>query len=165
MTVNEIKTTETIEKVIAREYIAFDGQKFETEEECKKYEGSAFAVVKNKLKRIVVDNLDEVNPEGCGDSEIEIFDISTADQLDNLKQYAMLKIEFHNPYMTSKGIENNAKNLNSLTYGHEVMICWSYNYDTVWCYGDGSIKAYGNYFEGLYTYLIDRERKKSENKN
>lgn len=164
MTVNEIKRTETVEKVIAREYIAFDGEKFSEEEECKRYEKSAFAVVKNKLKRIAYANLDEVNPEGCGDSDIEIFDITTADQLDSLKQYVRLKMGFHNPYMTSEEIEANVKDLSSLTYGHEVLICWSYDHDAVWCYGDGSIKAYGEYFENLYTYLVDRERKKNESK-
>lgn len=38
MKVNEIRKTETIEKLVRTEYIAEDGTVFSNEEECKKYE-------------------------------------------------------------------------------------------------------------------------------
>lgn len=41
MKVNEIRKTETIEKLVRTEYIAEDGTIFRSEEECKKYEESA----------------------------------------------------------------------------------------------------------------------------
>ena len=41
MKVNEVRKTETIEKLVKIEYIAEDGTIFYNEEECKKYEESA----------------------------------------------------------------------------------------------------------------------------
>lgn len=38
MRVNEVRKTETIEKLVKIEYIAEDGTVFESKEECKKYE-------------------------------------------------------------------------------------------------------------------------------
>lgn len=38
MRVNEVRKTETIEKLVRIEYIAEDGTVFRSEEECKKYE-------------------------------------------------------------------------------------------------------------------------------
>lgn len=38
MKINEVRKTETIEKLVRVEYIADDGTIFRSEEECKKYE-------------------------------------------------------------------------------------------------------------------------------
>ena len=45
MRVNEVRKTETIEKLVRIEYIAEDGTVFRSEEECKKYEESALFVI------------------------------------------------------------------------------------------------------------------------
>lgn len=156
MTKNEVKVTKTIEEVVRTEYIAYDGEKFDSESECVKYEGSAFCVVKNKLNRIVDGDLGDINEESCGDYEIEIFDIPAAEDLANLKQYVYLKLNKNCPGMSKASIDSELKRLNSLTHGHEVLICWSYEGDTVWCYGDGSAKAYGEYYEHLYTNIMNR---------
>lgn len=52
MRVNEVRKTETIEKLVRIEYIAEDGTVFRSEEECKKYEESALFVISKELKRL-----------------------------------------------------------------------------------------------------------------
>ena len=52
MKVNEIRKTETIEKLVRTEYIAEDGTVFSNEEECKKYEESTLFAISKKLKRL-----------------------------------------------------------------------------------------------------------------
>lgn len=52
MRVNEVRKTETIEKLVRIEYIAEDGTTFRSEEECKKYEESALFVLSKELKRL-----------------------------------------------------------------------------------------------------------------
>ena len=52
MKVNEIRKTETIEKLVRTEYIAEDGTVFRSEEECKKYEESALFAISKELKRL-----------------------------------------------------------------------------------------------------------------
>ena len=80
MKVNEIKKTETIEKLVRTEYIAEDGTIFNNEEECKKYEESALFAVNKELKRMGNKNYlsyCDIN-DGCScDEKVEIFDIQT----------------------------------------------------------------------------------------
>lgn len=52
MRVNEVRKTETIEKLVRTEYIAEDGTVFRSEEECKKYEESALFAISKELKRL-----------------------------------------------------------------------------------------------------------------
>jgi hypothetical protein len=84
MRVNEIK--KTVEQVVRVEYVAEDGQIFYNEEECKKYEESALFAVSKQLKRL---NTKELNmysllDEGCEDDLVEIFNIQTEKDLENL---------------------------------------------------------------------------------
>ena len=54
MRVNEVRKTETIEKLVKIEYIAEDGTVFESKEECKKYEESAlFALSREWVTKII----------------------------------------------------------------------------------------------------------------
>ena len=52
MRVNEVRKTETIEKLVRTEYIAEDGTVFRSEEECIKYEESALFAISKELKRL-----------------------------------------------------------------------------------------------------------------
>ena len=52
MKVNEVRKTETIEKLVKIEYIAEDGIVFRSEEECNKYEESALFAISKELKRL-----------------------------------------------------------------------------------------------------------------
>ena len=48
----EIKTTETIEKVVG--YEAIDGKRFDSKDECEKYDKTAAAVIKADFKKLIV---------------------------------------------------------------------------------------------------------------
>lgn len=157
MTRKEIKRT--VEELVRVEYVAEDGQVFYTEEECKKYEKSALFAVSNKLKKLNADNYTSVTDlfgEGYEEDEVEIFDIQTDEDLENLRRYLYLKLKENGA--TDRGIEDcfvsvdgtrNNFVFNGVTKGHEVIICWSCDKDHFWVYRNGSI-------EGCLSYLRDK---------
>ena len=157
MKINEVKRT--IEKVVRVEYIAEDGQVFYNEEECKKYEGSALFAVSKQLKKLntkytsVYDLLGEGNEE----DEVEIFDVQTDKDLENLRRYLYLKLQKNGAKanniqdcFTSETRKDYV--FDSVTKGHEVIICWNYDQDCFWVYKDGSI-------EGLLGFLREKMMK------
>jgi len=80
MRVNEVRKTETIEKLVKIEYIAEDGTVFESKEECKKYEESALFALSRQLKRMGNENYIshcDINDDCSCDEKVEIFDIQT----------------------------------------------------------------------------------------
>ena len=90
MKVNEIRKTETIEKLVRTEYIAEDGTVFSNEEECKKYEESALFAISKELKRMCNKNYlshYDINDDCSCDEKVEIFDIQTERDLENLRRY------------------------------------------------------------------------------
>ena len=93
MRVNEVRKTETIEKLVRTEYIAEDGTVFRSEEECKKYEESALFAISKELKRLTKDNTSqsEINDNFSYDDTVEIFDVQTERDLENLRRYLYLK--------------------------------------------------------------------------
>lgn len=94
MRVNEVKQTKTIEELVRTEYIAEDGVTFSNEEECKKYEESALFAISKELKRLTKDNTSqyEINDNFSCDNAVEIFDIQTERDLENLRRYLYLKM-------------------------------------------------------------------------
>lgn len=52
MKINEVRKTETIEKLVRIEYVSDDVTVFGSEEECKKYEESALFAISKELKRM-----------------------------------------------------------------------------------------------------------------
>lgn len=171
MRVNEIKRERTIEEVVRVEYIAEDGQVFYNEEECKKYEESALFAVSKQLKKLHTKSLSVYSllAEGCEDDEVEIFDIQTDKDLENLKRYLYLKAKKNGA--TEDGIktcftaENEKRKdyvFDAVTKGHEVIICWSYDRDHFWVHRDGSIEGYLNYLRDRMTKLITPETKENE---
>lgn len=140
MKVNEIK--KTVEQVVRVEYIAEDGQVFYNEDECRKYEESALYAVSKQIKKYdgylsVYTLLDE----GCDEEEVEIFDVQTDKDLENLQRYLYLKA------IKNGGIERYVKEnintaFNHVTNGHEVIIWWNYDGNCFYAYGDGSIEGY-----------------------
>ena len=95
MRVNEVRKTETIEKLVRIEYIAEDGTVFRSEEECKKYEESALFVISKELKRL--DNKKNGASEydiydECSDEYlVEIFNAETERDIENIRRYVYLK--------------------------------------------------------------------------
>ena len=160
---HEIKKTETIEKVVGVEYIAEDGMIFYDEEECKKYEESALFAVSKKLKRLsgVHTSIYDFIEEGCEENALEIFDVQTEKDLENLRRYLYLTI-------TKNGASENSVRdcftsvdgkradfvFDNVTTGHEVLIFWSYEEDWFWVYKDGSLEGYFSWLRDKYNKII-----------
>lgn len=158
---NEIK--KTVEEIIGVEYIAEDGTIFNNKEECEKYEESALFVVSNKLKRLNTKEtyINDFNDEGSCDCELEIFDIQTEEDLNNLRRYLYLKSITNGA--TEKGIKDaftsdDGKRENyvfdSVTIGHEVLVFWSYDKDWFWVYKDGSLNGYFEFLKERYNKIV-----------
>lgn len=169
MRTNEIK--ETVEKVVRVEYIAEDGEVFRNEEECKKYEESALFVISKQLKRLTTENIisqNDINDGLSVDDMVEIFDIQTEKDLENLRRYLYLKAKKNGASESSIKscftTENDNRNdfvFNNVTLGHEVIIFWNYAEDWFWVYRDGSINGYCEFFRDKITKLITPEVKEN----
>ena len=166
MKVNEIRKTETIEKLVRTEYIAEDGTVFSNEEECKKYEESALFAISKELKRLTKDNTSqyEINDNFSCDDAVEIFDVQTEMDLENLRRYLYLKMRKNGASedsvkecFTSKDGKRDKHVFDGVTAGHEVMIFWNYDEDWFWVYNDGSINGYCEFFREKITNLITQK--------
>jgi hypothetical protein len=169
MKIQEIK--KTVEQVVGIRYIAEDGTEFKSAEECKAYEDSAMFIVLRKLKKVTTNNLSEYSliEAGSDDNELEIFDIQTQEDLDNLRRYLYLKLiksgakeENFKDCFTSVDGKRTDYVFDNLTYGHEVMIFWSYENDWFWVYDDGSVEGYCRFIKRKYEQII--KSMKEENK-
>ena len=158
---NEIK--KTVEEIVGVEYIAEDGTIFNNKEECEKYEKSALFVVSNKLKRLNTKEtyINDFNDEGSCDCELEIFDVQTEEDLNNLRRYLYLKAITNGA--TEKGIKDaftseDGKRENfvfdNVTIGHEVLVFWSYDKDWFWVYKDGSLNGYFELLKERYDEIV-----------
>ena len=158
---NEIK--KTVEEIIGVEYIAEDGTIFNNKEECEKYEESALFVVSNKLKRLTTKEtyINDFNDEGFCDCELEIFDVQTEEDLNNLRRYLYLKAITNGA--TEKGIKDaftsdDGKRENyvfdNVTIGHEVLVFWSYDKDWFLVYKDGSLNGYFELLKERYDKIV-----------
>ena len=158
---NEIK--KTVEEIIGVEYIAEDGTIFNNKDECEKYEESALFVVSNKLKRLNTKEtyINDFNDEGSCDCELEIFDVQTEEDLNNLRRYLYLKAITNGA--TEKGIKDaftsdDGKRENyvfdNVTIGHEVLVFWSYDKDWFWVYKDGSLNGYFELLKERYDKIV-----------
>lgn len=169
MRINEIKKTKTVEEVLRTEYIAEDGKIFYNEEEARKYEESARFMLSKELKRLNKEGTTHYDfHEGNDDSMLEIFDIRTEKDLENLKRYIYLEMQ-HNgasevnikDCFSSEERKNWA--IDNITAGHEVLIFWSYDKDWVWTYGNGSIEGYFDWIRENYKKIISQKEEKKEN--
>ena len=160
---NEIKTTKTIEEVVRVEYIAEDGQVFSNEDECKKYEESALFVVSKKLKKLNTEWVSHYDliENGCEEDELEIFDVQTEEDLDNLRRYLYLKAikngasdKYIKDCFTSKDGKRADFVFDNVTIGHEVLIFWSYECDWFWTHKDGSLEGYFSWIRDKYNKLV-----------
>ena len=158
---NEIKRT--IEEVVRVEYIADDGTTFRDEEECQKYEASALFTVSKSLKRLnsKFASIYDLTESGCEEEELEIFDIQTEEDLENLRKYLYLKLSKNRASETMIndcfGYNSKAREdfvLKNITAGHEVLIFWSYDNDWCWTHRDGSLEGYFSWLRDKYTKII-----------
>lgn len=174
MKVNEVK--ETREVVVRTEYVAEDGTIFYNKEECDKYEASALATVSRKLKRLNKRTICEGDIfDDAGEGEVEIFDVQSQEDLDDLEKYLRLKLVHNgwndtedascgaNPFTSIDGKRENYV-FENVTYGHEVMIFWNYEEDWFWVYKDGSIEGMKKYIQEKIEKLIKTEERGNDNK-
>lgn len=163
MRVNEVKQTKTIEELVRTEYIAEDGTVFRSEDECKKYEESALFAISKELKKLTKDGTSqsEINDNFSYDDTVEIFDIQTERDLENLRRYLYLKARNNgasessvNDCFKSTDGKRNSYVFSNVTYGHEVMVFWDNEEQWFWVYNDGSINGYCEFFREKITKLI-----------
>ena len=122
---------------------------FYKEEECKKYEKSTLFAVRKQLKKLNNRYLSvyDLCNEGNYDCEVEIFDVQTDKDLENLRRYLYLKA------INNGASEENIQEcfssdkykeqiFDGVTKGYEVIIWWNCYYDNFWVYRDGSIDGY-----------------------
>ena len=163
----ENKITRTEEVVVRIEYVAEDGQVFYDKAECEKYEASALFAVSKQLKKLNTRNLSvyDLISEGSDEDEVEIFDIQTEKDLENLRRYLYLKAtqngareQYLEDCFTAKDEIRKDYVFDGVTIGHEVIICWSYDKDHFWVHRDGSIEGYLSYLRDKMTKLITPEK-------
>lgn len=160
MKVNEIK--KTIEQVVRVEYIAEDGAIFYSEEECKKYEESALFAVSKQLKKLGKTTVYGLLGEGSEEDDVEIFDIQTEKDLENLRRYLYLTCRKNGAsensieecFKSKDGTSRKDYVFDGVTIGHEVIICFSYDKDWFWVHRDGSFEGYLSYLKDKWTKLI-----------
>ena len=169
MYTNEIK--ETVERVVRVEYVAEDGEIFRNEEECKKYEESALFAISKKLRRLIDRPIShyKINEECSDEDEVEIFDIQTEKDLENLRRYLYLKAKINGASehcikscFTSDDSKRKDFVFDGITVGHEVIIFWNYESNWFWVYKDGSINGYAEFFKEKITKLIEQENKSNK---
>lgn len=164
MKVNEIR--ETREVVVKTEYIAEDGTKFRNQEECEKYEQSAIGVAKRKLKILNRHYVCDLLPWGCCEDMVEVFDVQSQEDLDNLEMYLRLKVKDkdgeYNPFVSKNGKRKDCV-FENVTYGHEVIIFWDYEVEYFWVYKDGSIQGLLDYMKEKLTNNIYPNKEEETN--
>lgn len=156
MRVNEVRKTETIEKLIRTEYIAEDGTIFRSDEECKKYEESALFAVSKQLKRLDGDSFKnggsseyDIYSECSDEFLVEIFNAETEKDIENIRRYVYLKALSNSSHINKSDVD-----LPNITAGHEIIIHWSYDEDSCWTIGNGSIDAFCDYIRDNLMSLI-----------
>lgn len=157
---NEIKRT--VEEVVRVEYITEDGQVFYNEEEAKKYEESALFAVNKRLKRLNIDGTSTYDflENGSEEDSLEIFDVQTEEDLENLRRYLYLKLikngaseKSIKDCFTSDGVHRVDFVFDNVTTGHEVLIFWGYDEAWFWTYKDGSLEGYFSWLRDKYTKI------------
>lgn len=168
----ENKVTKMVEELVRIEYIAEDGKIFYEAKECEKYEASALFVISCQLKRLNKKDISvyDILSEGSDEDKVEIFDVQTEKDLENLRRYLYLTAkqngateEYIKECFSSE--EDNRKDLifDNVTAGHEVMIYWNYDCDGFWTYRDGSIEGYLEYLRDRITECITPKEERSFN--
>lgn len=84
---------EIVKKEYVTEYIAFDGEIFLDAEECKKYEASARAVVKQMAMehRIFESSRFSIFEMGCEDEDVEVFYIRDEQAFQTVGRYILFE--------------------------------------------------------------------------
>ena len=168
----ENKVTKMVEELVRIEYIAEDGKIFYEAKECEKYEASALFVISSQLKRLNKKDISvyDILSEGSDEDKVEIFDVQTEKDLENLRRYLYLTAkqngateEYIKECFSSEKDYRKDLIFDNVTAGHEVMIYWNYDCDGFWTYRDGSIEGYLEYLRDRITECITPKEERSFN--
>lgn len=152
-----MKTREIKELQVVRvEYIAEDGEVFYRQEDCEQYEKSILFVAKKNLTRLNTEYMSvyDLLLEGCDDTEVEVFDIQTEKDLDNLKKYLYLNARQHG----ASEFDLEHSDIQNITIGHEVIIWWSYDKDNFYIQGNGSLDSYLEFIRNNFKTCLEKKR-------
>lgn len=133
-------------------FVAFDGEEFSSEAECKKYEESAYAVLKKAYEPLIIGSTTEYGLYGIGseDCDIDIIKVNNVDELLIVNKY----IQFINHDTSTRDLFS-VKDI-----GKETIIEWSYDRDYV--YRMPSISEYiENISCALETIIEDYAKEKN----
>lgn len=94
---------EIIKKEIVKTYESIDGKIFKNEEECKKYDETAYAVINAEFRTTILKIITEYdllgNGTGSEDYDIAIINIKNHEDLDKVNRMIQLTNEkYHNSY-------------------------------------------------------------------
>ena len=112
-------------------FVANDGTEFRTEEDCKKYDESAYGVLNAKYKKLVINTDVEEGFFGFGgcDATIEIVRVKDEKDADTVMQMLF----FINPHLKNEGMEHIVERDNALveraTKGELLVIDRGYDYE------------------------------------
>ena len=93
----QIETKEIIKKEYVNSYVAIDGSRFNSENECKKYEESAKMVAYSKYLPLVIYRKSEYEIYGTGSDEYEI-DIIKIKQIEDIDTILHIYSLYHPSY-------------------------------------------------------------------
>lgn len=127
----KVETREILKKEYINNYIAIDGTRFTTEDECKKYEQSAKMTVYSKYQPLVISRKSEYEIYGTGSDEyeIDIIKIKQSEDIDTLIQLYSL----YHPTRNEKDVLMERENLINWFSDKEIVFigrgCGYDNYD------------------------------------
>lgn len=126
-------------------YKAFDGKEFNTEEECRKYENSAFGVISARyadIPKVITNEYALLNGFGSEENNVEVVKVRNDSDIN-----AILQMYIHYNYTTSSNVEC-PRELEILNKCREENICAvigrGYDDDSFWIFG-----TYNKLYEGL----------------
>ena len=121
----ELKQIREIKEEVIVGYEAIDGTTFKDKEQCIKYEETAEAVIKAKIKPYLLGVSTEYefyNYRGCDDSEVEVFEVPNEQVFDDICMY--IKIN-ERPKYNGEVTLPEAKQF----VGGRLILTWNYDHD------------------------------------
>ena len=153
---------EIIKKEIVKTYESIDGKIFNSEEECKKYDETAYAVINAEFKSTIVKITTEYdligNKTGSEDYDIAIINIKNHGDLDKVNRMIQITNEkYHNRFTLLPDTRIGETIAHSLGYGYEK----EYQY-LGYCYGTKE-EILKEIEDGLNQTFSTEKEKKDEN--
>ena len=153
MKVNEIK--KTIEQVVRVEYIAEDGTVFYNEEECKKYEESANAIIGARFRKMaIITNPYHLFNSGDEDRYCYIVNVKNSEDLDILRRYVLMR-EYGNS-AKEEYAKQVIEHFPDEIIGKTIIVDGGYEND--WFYSMGTIEEYISGVQKRYEETVNPKK-------